>query len=725
MLARIFDLIPFEAGDTIIEQGEKASWAGMLLEGEFDAYVAGVGKVGSVPPGDFVGEMTVFEGGKRNATCKASKPGVIGAVLLSKLDDLYLDYPSLHVKLLQAFATSSLTKVRRMLDSARAKKKAKEEAKEEAKKAGEKRKSRKSKRGKRAGRHQGRNSVVQKAEILYRMKIARFASAAKKVTKQLNKARKSEHAAKHSSNNEKLVRRKLQRQINTLREEVARYQDREEEYQKMKALLVEKGLVPGKKKKKRRRSQFRNQSIGEIGALAAAAAAGSASVKLNEAMARLATAEAAQKKLSAQLEGERKAKLELATQLRKHSLESTTDSDRSEAKKDGQAAGDVRKMQSVIDKLRRKHHENEQKWVQRHSSTQDLLAQAQSEHAELKDSHNRWRATAVKASAQEIERLKAVVADQNADLEEKTEALEDAEASADMLKAKLEQYKDVVELQRASAASAENAAQLALERAERYKDHAEKRTRGYHRTMARLVRLLAWGVVQHHLRKRVLGRSEARAAALAAELARERAATEGRVDAVQAAADRRVRRCMVTATQKMHAKGRRLGEEKAKLVGECRAHSARARDLDLALAAERERSARLEAELKQQAETFGTASRHFHEQMDRQKRFLRNMKTDNEEREDDVRRQESALRRSQTENNAMVRDLEKCQAHLNMSEQRRVALERAVLVASGDRGDRRWWPGAAWLPPIDPASPIRAQRVARTLDARGNSIIFS
>ena len=31
--------IPFETGDTIIQQGEKGSWAGMLLEGEFDAYV--------------------------------------------------------------------------------------------------------------------------------------------------------------------------------------------------------------------------------------------------------------------------------------------------------------------------------------------------------------------------------------------------------------------------------------------------------------------------------------------------------------------------------------------------------------------------------------------------------------------------------------------------------------------------------------------------------------
>ena len=101
VLARVFDLIPFEEGDTIIQQGETASWAGLLLEGTFDAYVEGVGKVGSVPPGGFVGEMTVFEGGKRNATCKAASKGTIGAVLLTKLDDMYLDYPSFHVKLLQ------------------------------------------------------------------------------------------------------------------------------------------------------------------------------------------------------------------------------------------------------------------------------------------------------------------------------------------------------------------------------------------------------------------------------------------------------------------------------------------------------------------------------------------------------------------------------------------------------------------------------------------------
>ena len=39
VLARTFDLIPFEPGDTIIQQGESASWAGLLLEGTMDAYV--------------------------------------------------------------------------------------------------------------------------------------------------------------------------------------------------------------------------------------------------------------------------------------------------------------------------------------------------------------------------------------------------------------------------------------------------------------------------------------------------------------------------------------------------------------------------------------------------------------------------------------------------------------------------------------------------------------
>ena len=253
--------IPFETGDTIIQQGEKGSWAGMLLEGEFDAYVEarqdfvallftatawmfisaycfadvprqGIGKVGSVPPGDFVGEMTVFEGGKRNATCKAAKPGVIGAVLLSKLDDLYLDYPSLHVKLLQAFATSSLTKVRRMLASAREKSKPKKDgAKDKADKA----KKGKKGRTKRAGRMGRRNSFA-KQEVLYRMKVARFANAAKKVSKQLENAKKKTHAARHSNNNEKLVRKKLQRQIRHLQEEIAKYQEKEAEYAKMKAM---------------------------------------------------------------------------------------------------------------------------------------------------------------------------------------------------------------------------------------------------------------------------------------------------------------------------------------------------------------------------------------------------------------------------------------------------------------------------------------------------------
>ena len=243
--------------------------------------------------------------------------------------------------------------------------------------------------------------------------------------------------------------------------------------------------------------------------------------------------------------------------------------------------------------------------------------------------------------------------------------------------------------------------------------------------MARLTRLLAWGVVQHHAQRRVLGRAEARAGRLADELASARAATAATVARAEAAADRRVRRCMVTATQKMHVSSKRLGEEKAKLVGEVRASQGRARDLDLALVAARERAAALEAQLDRQAAAFGEASRHFHGQMDRQKKFLSNMKQDHAEREDDVRRQEATLRRTQVENDAMARDLEKCQQHLNLSELRRVALERAVLVASGDRGDRRWWPGAAWLPPITPGLGPPRTNIEKTLDARGNSIVYS
>ena len=95
-------------------------------------------------------------------------------------------------------------------------------------------------------------------------------------------------------------------------------------------------------------------------------------------------------------------------------------------------------------------------------------------------------------------------------------------------------------------------------------------------------------------------------------LAAERAAFAGRLDAqrkeLQDAADRRVRRCMAAATLKMHAKARRLAEEKAAFVRDCRAAQTRARDLDLALVAAEGRAERAEAELNAQRETFGEAS---------------------------------------------------------------------------------------------------------------------
>ena len=71
-------------------------------------------------------------------------------------------------------------------------------------------------------------------------------------------------------------------------------------WDKMKALHGDGGAK--KKKAKRRKSEYRNASMGEIGVMAMQAAQATAEAQVREAMARLARAEAAQQKLQARLE---------------------------------------------------------------------------------------------------------------------------------------------------------------------------------------------------------------------------------------------------------------------------------------------------------------------------------------------------------------------------------------------------------------------------------------
>ena len=50
-MVKLFDIHPVQPGDAIIHEGEEATWFGMLLEGELDVIVAGVGTVATMTSG--------------------------------------------------------------------------------------------------------------------------------------------------------------------------------------------------------------------------------------------------------------------------------------------------------------------------------------------------------------------------------------------------------------------------------------------------------------------------------------------------------------------------------------------------------------------------------------------------------------------------------------------------------------------------------------------------
>ena len=59
------DIMPFEADDIIIKEGELASWAGFLVSGSLTVEIGGK-EVAVLPSGGTMGEMAVFEGKKND-----------------------------------------------------------------------------------------------------------------------------------------------------------------------------------------------------------------------------------------------------------------------------------------------------------------------------------------------------------------------------------------------------------------------------------------------------------------------------------------------------------------------------------------------------------------------------------------------------------------------------------------------------------------------------------
>ena len=80
-LVSLLDIHEVHPGDVIIQQGEEATWFGMLLAGELDVVIDGVGVVATMKSGTLLGELG-FLGGNRERTAGVSTKtaGVVAAI---------------------------------------------------------------------------------------------------------------------------------------------------------------------------------------------------------------------------------------------------------------------------------------------------------------------------------------------------------------------------------------------------------------------------------------------------------------------------------------------------------------------------------------------------------------------------------------------------------------------------------------------------------------------
>lgn len=113
LLTQVLSILAFKDGDKIIAQGEEATFCGIALKGTFTAIVSPTLQV-PLTAGALVGEMSLFEGGMRNADIIAGADSVLGVMTFEELENLGIEAPQLQRKLIFLFAVASIKKLRRM-----------------------------------------------------------------------------------------------------------------------------------------------------------------------------------------------------------------------------------------------------------------------------------------------------------------------------------------------------------------------------------------------------------------------------------------------------------------------------------------------------------------------------------------------------------------------------------------------------------------------------------
>ena len=110
-LAANMAIFHFDAGETIMQKGESASWVGVVLDGELEARDESGVRLGAANVGALAGEISLFQGGVRGAMMVSTQPGAVAAITFDELRTLYESYPEIGMRLVRLFGQSSLMKL--------------------------------------------------------------------------------------------------------------------------------------------------------------------------------------------------------------------------------------------------------------------------------------------------------------------------------------------------------------------------------------------------------------------------------------------------------------------------------------------------------------------------------------------------------------------------------------------------------------------------------------
>lgn len=83
-VAQIAHEVEFAVGDAFIKQGEPGDCLYLVVEGEADVTLAGVGLVNHIQTKSVIGEMAILSGEPRSATCTVTAP--LLALKIARLD---------------------------------------------------------------------------------------------------------------------------------------------------------------------------------------------------------------------------------------------------------------------------------------------------------------------------------------------------------------------------------------------------------------------------------------------------------------------------------------------------------------------------------------------------------------------------------------------------------------------------------------------------------------